>query len=570
MRSLNGRLRVSMFTAVLLPLVLLTAMPVFGATIIVTNTNDSGPGSLRAAIAAASPGDTIKFDLDFPATITLASPLTISISLTIKGPGASNLAVSGGNAVIVFEVTGGALTISRLTIENGNAPGPMRNGGGIFNEARVTLIDSTLSDNFAFEFGGGIYNAATGNLTVRNSTFLNNSNGFGGGGIANAGMASVMGSSFSFNHSTCGGAVYNEGTITIADSTISINGGNPLGGGICNASGALIINDTTVSSNSAVHGGNIYSDFPGSGGTVTIKNSTISDGNADISGPGIQSSGILTIVNSTISGNRGDLSGGIEASGTTTITNSTIAGNQTLGFITGGGAGITGTATIKNTILAGNVNGTAVLNCSGTLTSDGHNLSDDNSCADFFTGPGDLNNTPSGLDPAGLKNNGGPTKTIALLKTSPAVDAIPVIPDYCTLPDGTTPVATDQRGFLRPQGPACDIGAFEYTTPAEAIQSLLRHLDTLDLRDRIEDGLSAILEAALDSLQRGNNGAAENHLNIFLLRVSALSENERLTRQDAAQLIRQVQLILQILGAGNGPTPCLDEGLRAECEKESD
>ncbi|MBV9768659.1 MAG: hypothetical protein JOZ32_03735 [Bryobacterales bacterium] len=79
-----------------------------------------------------------------------------------------------------------------------------------------------------------------------------------------------------------------------------------------------------------------------------------------------------------------------------------------------------------------------------------------------MTGPGDLNSTPAGLDPAGLQNNGGPTQTIALLPTSPAVNAMPLSPiNYCTALDGVTPVATDQRGVPRPQGPACDMGAFE-------------------------------------------------------------------------------------------------------------
>jgi hypothetical protein len=174
MRSLDHRLRASSFTAVLLPLVLVSAMPVFGATITVTNTNDSGPGSLRAAIAAASPGDTIKFDLDYPAIITLASPLIINISLTIKGPGASNLAISGGNSVGVFAITAGTVKISRLTIEDGRGVGgTVTISGGIDNTADLTVIDTTFSDNSG-DAGGAIENRATGNLTVTNSTFSNN------------------------------------------------------------------------------------------------------------------------------------------------------------------------------------------------------------------------------------------------------------------------------------------------------------------------------------------------------------------------------------------------------------
>src|SRR5258708_29325091 len=85
-------------------LVVLACSQGFANTIAVTNTNDSGLGSLRDAIASAASGDTINFNLTFPATITLSSTLTISTNLTISGPGASNLAISGGGAVRVFSI----------------------------------------------------------------------------------------------------------------------------------------------------------------------------------------------------------------------------------------------------------------------------------------------------------------------------------------------------------------------------------------------------------------------------------------------------------------------------------
>jgi hypothetical protein len=85
-------------------LVVLACSPVFAKTIAVTNTNDSDPGSLRGAIASAASGDTINFNLTFPATITLSSTLAISTNLTISGPGASNLALSGAGAVRVFSI----------------------------------------------------------------------------------------------------------------------------------------------------------------------------------------------------------------------------------------------------------------------------------------------------------------------------------------------------------------------------------------------------------------------------------------------------------------------------------
>jgi hypothetical protein len=479
------------FAFLLASLALFAASPVFGATITVTNTNDSGSGSLRAAIAAAAPGDTINFNLAYPATITLSSFLTIRTNLTIAGPGASNLAISGNNAVGIFEITAGTVTISGLTIENGygeGGAGPI--GDGIYNTATVTVINSTLSGNSGGFSGGGIFNSGT--MTVINST-LSNNHGAYGGGIVNEGAASVTGSTISGNFGlACGGAIYNNGTIAISNSTVSGNGTNAEAGGICNDGGTLTITNSTVSKNGSVEGGGIESgsigseissNYPGSP-MATITNSTISGNHADIGGGGITAGGSLTITNSTISGNyAGFAGGGINGSAGLTITNSTIVGNSS--FYPGSGAGIEVSGiTIKNTILAGNFNinqpGASIpANCSstGTATSDGHNLSDDNSCLDFFTGPGDLNNTLSGVDPGGLKNNGGPTQTIALV-SGPGIHAIPLAPvNYCTLTDGATPVATDQRGVPRPQSPkGCSIGAFE--PESASAYSLLQALYT--------------------------------------------------------------------------------------------
>jgi hypothetical protein len=98
-------------------------------------------------------------------------------------------------------------------------------------------------------------------------------------------------------------------------------------------------------------------------------------------------------------------------------------------------------------------------------TSDGYNLSDDGSCSTILNSTTDSNSvTAAGLDSKGLQNNGGLTNTIALLPTSPAVDGVPTAD--CTLSDGTTPVATDERSTNRPQGAACDIGAFELVQSA--------------------------------------------------------------------------------------------------------
>jgi hypothetical protein len=102
---------------------------------------------------------------------------------------------------------------------------------------------------------------------------------------------------------------------------------------------------------------------------------------------------------------------------------------------------------VKNTIIA---NSPSAKNCYGAITTDsGGNIVDDNSCG--FTAASSRNSTDPKLDPNGLQNNGGPTQTIALLPDSPAIDAAVDCP----------PPTADQRGIARPQGPACDSGAFE-------------------------------------------------------------------------------------------------------------
>jgi hypothetical protein len=179
-------------------------------------------------------------------------------------------------------------------------------------------------------------------------------------------------------------------------------------------------------------------------------------------GGGIANTGPLTISNTTISGNTASFKGVGNGGGifnaappsTLTIRNSTFSGNL-VGSPAGQGGGIymsTGRVELENTILKAGAAGANIFNQSGTVISNGYNLSSDDG-GGFLTAPGDQINTEPMLGP--LQNNGGPTFTHALLTGSPAINA--------GNPNFTPPPSNDQRGpgYPRVNGGRIDIGSFE-------------------------------------------------------------------------------------------------------------
>ena len=237
---------------------------VSAATFTVTNLNDNGAGSLRDAITQANTmagADTIDFQAGLTGTITLASALPqITQDLTINGPGADVVTVSGASAFQVFNIAGGVtVSISGLTMSNGRAT----QGGGIANGGTLTVTNSTFSGNSAtglsgfFGHGGGILN--NGTLTVTNSTLSGNSAlviSSNGGGIFNNGTLTVTNSTLSGNSALAGvgGGIFNQGTLTVTNSTFSGNSTvSSAGGGIFNVFGATFKNSIIANSPS---GGN--------------------------------------------------------------------------------------------------------------------------------------------------------------------------------------------------------------------------------------------------------------------------------------------------------------------------
>ena len=353
------------------------------------------------AISLASSGDSI---MVAPATYT--ENLTISFNLKVFGSSAATTIVNGSGGGSGITISGGTthVVLSKLTVRGGS-PYKSR-GGGINNHGTLTLAESVITNNVAkASHGGGIFNG--GAMAINKTVVSGNYADWFGGGIFNSGTLLIDNTTVSGNTAmgirAGGGGIFNDGMLTITNSTVSNNhaGSNVGGGGIQNASqGTVLINNVTISGNSSLE-----------------------------DGAAISSQGMLLINNGTISGNS-SLYGGVAISSD-------------------------GTAILQNSILA-NLGG----NCSGTVTSDGYNLSSDDTCN--FTGPGDMNNTDPKL--GGLGYNGGPTQTIPLLSGSPAIDG--GNPNGCTDSNGKL-LTTDQRGWPRPgkydTGP-CDMGAYELQT----------------------------------------------------------------------------------------------------------
>jgi hypothetical protein len=266
--------------AICLALIGALILPAHATVIPVTNTNDSGPGSLRQALAIANNGDTIDATGISGAIILTSGVLLVDSSVTINGAGADMLAVDGNGVSRVFFITlRETVTISGFTIRNGHAGTA---GGGIDNEdgSTVTVTNCTLSGNIA-GLGSGIFNGGT--LTVANSTFNNNMASEGAGTYNDgSGTLTIINSTVSGNTaSVTGGASFNLGTMHIANSTLSDNSAAL---GAIHSEGTLDIGNTVLNAGAA--GGRIFDNS----GTIISHgyNLCSDDGGGFLTGPGDQ------------------------------------------------------------------------------------------------------------------------------------------------------------------------------------------------------------------------------------------------------------------------------------------
>jgi CSLREA domain-containing protein len=427
---------------------------------------DPGTGdgcTLREAIAFADAGATVTFVPGLTGTITLSgTSLSIARSLSIVGPGAGSLTVSGNNASRVFTI-GRELTtsIQGLTLTNGNSGAD--HGGAIYHDGgRLTITDCVISGN-------------TAAAVMRD-----------GGGIYTWGVLNVSGSEVTDNTADHGAGIYADyssySEVSVTNSTISRNTATGYGGGIFSDQATLTITESTIEGNATLWGGGGIFHYS-EGQLLSVIRSTISgnsSGNSTTAGDGggiaaysSNSSAPHTLIrNSTISGNIASAAGGgfENWGGQAAVVLSTITGNHA-GDSGGGVHNWTDAAPVvtqvKGSLVWGNTSGTstpddvaAYLDPNG-YTSLGHNLIGAAGTivnfAEDFGAEGDLTGvTDATLVKLGpLTDNGGPTRTHALAAGSLAINA-----GTCTDQVEAT-VGTDQRGVFRPQGTACDIGAYE-------------------------------------------------------------------------------------------------------------
>jgi hypothetical protein len=367
--------------------------------------------TLREAIALSAPGDTITFGPGVVGTLRLTQgQLAIGRALTVTGPGARKLTISGNQVSRVFNISGtGNVVLNGITIAHGRAPleGPELSfayqsayGGGIYNAAPLTLVNCAIIDCIAMGGSGSQKSGGSG----------------GGGGIFNTKSLTMRNCQVSGNYALTGNG-------TEPPHVFSYGGGIRSTGTEASPA-AMNLVSTTIANNFAFNNGAGISTSYSTPGTLIA--CTISK-------------------NSIINPVMEDASSGVFAHGSTRLV-------------------------LRNTLIAGNRFGSEARDLDAFVVSQGYNLVGNGDESYNYTVPTkipwlatDLTGSKAApLNPqlASLAGNGGPTNTMALLPSSAALDA-----GDDTLVNPPTSLSLDQRGYSRRLGLGVDIGAYERDVP---------------------------------------------------------------------------------------------------------
>jgi hypothetical protein len=517
------------------------------ATVTVTNLNDSGAGSLRDAISTAGVGDTIVFQPFLSGTISLSGELGISRNLNIIGPGPGTITIARSQAAgtpgfRIFTLVSGTIRISGVTVTNGlivgpdapsgRGPGGIGEGGGIFvgPAAIVTVDNCAVTNNRA---AGGL-----AGMSINSQGALGGSGN--GGGICNRGNLTLTNSTVSGNYATGGdgtdygggygqgGGVFNGSSGFLKISNCAIYGnqaqggsarqtapyaGDGKGGGVCNNDeyvdddqGTLFLTNSTIASNTTLYGLGPTHDGAAYGGGVFVTRRQLASGTQIVA--------VLT--NCTITNNFSDggplpsrngpgEAGGLDASrGQVDIINSLIAANMTRG---------NSNAIVSPDVLSGYG--------SGSIHSLGHNLISriDGTPAGTWTGTDNTGTASTPIDPrlapGGIKDNGGPTFSQAVLPSSVAID----MGDDSVL----NSVSTDQRGIPRKLGGHVDVGAVEQDIaqpgPVFTVTTLSEH----------SDGIAGVYDCTLIEALDASNANPDANTIVFAPGLSGTITTNMLT-----------------------------------------
>jgi hypothetical protein len=437
-----------------------SAIATMAMTVPVGNCNNSGPGSLRVAVAGAQSGDTIDLRGLACSRITLTSGAIVmpQTDLTLLGPGYRKLTIDGSNVSAVLRhdsqpslspqtPIAGTLRLRRLSIAHGRLEADLPRGGCIFSHANLVLdnvqvhhcVAQALPSGFPAAQGGGVF--ASSGVTLSHSAVFSSS-------------------VFAQEPQSSGGGIYTFGRLTLDHSLLCSNysSGEAAGADVY----GLTATSSTVRDNTAVGSvGGIRANGARPLGNVLVNKSTFSDNRADMFAAGAFASADVRIADSTFSGNhstRGTSGFAVDGRSTkvASIVNSTIVFNISDGPFAdtcGGAVSMTGLVDFQSAIVAGNTCSGSPLDILTRPPRFGDRISGANNLINVATVelPADTISADPRLAP--LSNNGGPTRTHALLSDSPAIDR----------GNNRSGFAYDQRGpgFPRVKGFGPDIGAFE-------------------------------------------------------------------------------------------------------------